>query len=227
MQALSKFSFRGSYYARVVFNQTQWGPSQLCTFHSTVPQHLGMMDRVRATIDNASQKTDTQREQQAFEAQMKYLCDEHRPIDANVYLETIGDLKRAAGLSGFREHLPWVQNNPVLQDMNQEDAILRTLPDNDRRNPAFVPIAVKKRVARTAGVGLVQVDALLDRVCLMYDIQKWVIRRKRANLYIPSSSAELQSMISTPGAGLRRSFTFKRRLWPNPGVKSKKKHTPL
>lgn len=226
MQALYKFFIRGAHCTRSIPLRTKWTPPS-CMLHSTVPQNLGVLDRVRATIDSASQNTDKQREQRAFDAQMKYLCDEQRPIDANVYIETIGDLKRAAGLSGFREHLPWVQNNPVLQDMNQEDAILRTLPANDRSNPAFVSIAVKKRVARSAGVELVQVDALLDRICLMYDIQKWVIRRKRANLYVPTTSAELQSMISAPGSGLRRSFTFKRKLWPNPGVKQKKKRQSL
>lgn len=227
MRALIELSARGARGVRGVLNQAQWASPSRRTLKSTGPHYSGMMDRVRSAIDNASQRTDSQREQRAFQAQMKYLCDEQRPIDANVYLETIGDLKSAAGLSGFREHLPWVQNNPVLQDMNQETDILQKLPDDNRRNPAFVPISVKKRVARMAGVDLAQVEALLDRVCLMYDIQKWVIRRKRDNLYLPTTSAELQSMISTPGSGLRRSFTFKRSNWPNPGIKQKKSRRQL
>lgn len=199
--------------------------------HSSVfrnsTRSLSLMSRVRDSMTGASSRSEKVREQRAFEAQMKYLKDEKRPIDANVYLETIIDLKQASGLSGFREHLPWVQNSPILQDMKKEDQILRALPEKDRRNPAFVTIAVKKRVARSAGADLPEVDALLDRICLMYDIQKWIVRRKRADLHLPTSSAELQSMISTPSSGMRRSFTFKRKVWPNPGVKPKKNRSPF
>lgn len=213
----------GRYVGR---HAVQWHSKQWTMgLHTTVARG-GVIGTVRSTISQAVKGSEEKREGKAFEAQMKYLTDQKRMVDANVYMETIGDLKKAVGLSGFREHLPWVQNNPLLEDMKQEEAILGSLSEYDSRNPAFVSIRVKKEIARATKADLSQVESLLGRVCMMYDIQKWMLKRMKADMPLPATSAQLQAMLSTPGSGLKRSFTFRKK-WPSPGVKPKKKRAPL
>lgn len=205
-------------------NRHHWPESRARGFASpafggTSPSN-GMFDGLRSRIDDVRQDTEQGREQKAFDAQMKYLSDEERTIDANIYLETIDDLKQAAGLSGFREHLPWVANSPMLSDMKREQQILQTLSDEERRRPGRVTIASKKRIARQVGVDLFEVESLLDRVVGMADVQRWILKRKRQQLTLPNSSTELQHMLTVPGNGFTRSRLYKRRSgFPNPGVK--------
>lgn len=186
--------------------------------HATAAQN-GIFDSVRSKMTNLRKGNDESRELKAFQAQMKYLSDASRPIEANVYLETIEDLKGASGLSGFREHLPWVSNSPILSDMKREQEVLKSLTEFERRNPGRVPISAKKRVARAVGVDLPEIESLLDRVVGMRDVQRWIVKRKSQDLHVPTSSTELQQMLSTPGSGFNRSRTFKRKIFPNPGCK--------
>lgn len=188
--------------------------------HSSKPQQ-GAFDSMRSRLDQAKKMTEDSKEQKAFEAQMKYLCDESRPIDANTYIETLKDLKEAIGVSGVRQHLPWVRNNPILEDMNREEVILKTLSDHDRRFPGSVTIASKKRLARAVQSNLTEVEGLLERVVVMRDVQKWMLKRKAGGEYLPTSSEELQIMVGAPGSGMKRSRSFQKS-FPNPGVKPKR-----
>lgn len=181
----------------------------------------GVISSIQSTISEARKGNEEKKEAKAFAAQMKYLTDSERMIDGNVYLETIEDLKQATGLSGFREHLPWVQNNPSLADMKREEAILHALSEADRCEPRKVKISIKKRVSRGLDVHLAEVEALLERICAMRDVQKWMLRRKGADKYLPANSAELQSMMMAPRSGFKRTRTYRNK-FPNPGVKVKK-----
>lgn len=188
--------------------------------HST-KLRKGVFDSVRSKLDQVKKTTEDSKEQKAFDAQMKYLCNESRPIDGNVYLETLKDLRQATGLSGFREHLPWVRNNPVLEDLNREELILKSLTDHDRRFPASVSIASKKRLARAVQSDLTEVEGLLERVAVMRCVQKWMLKQKAEDKPLPSSSSELQIMVSAPGSGMKRPRSHQKS-FPNPGVKLKK-----
>lgn len=181
----------------------------------------GVMDSIKSTLGKVRKEKEERREERAFQAQMKYLTDSERAIDANVYLETMQDLKEAAGLSGFREHLPWVQNNPILDDMKREELILRALTVADRRKPRSVKISDKKRVARAVDADLSEIETLLERVCGMRDVQKWMLGKKKSKAYLPQSSEELQRMISAPNSGFKRTRMHRNR-FPSPGVKTRK-----
>lgn len=198
-----------------------WNITLRGNLHTTKASY-GMFDSVRDRMGKLRQETQEDRERKAFEAQMKYLSDDKRLIDGNVYLETIDDLKAASGLSGFREHLPWVSNNPSLAEFKREQSILQSLTEHDRRHPGRVTIAVKKRIARDVETDVTQVETLLDRVCLMRDVQKWILRLKMDNRVVPTTSEQLQQMIGAPGSGFKRTRYFKRRMFPNPGVKPKR-----
>lgn len=187
----------------------------------TTPASYGVMGSIRSAFDQATKRTEDKREQRAFEAQMKFLSDANRPIDGNVYIETMADLKSAAGLSGFREHLPWVQNNPILTDMKREEDIMTAMTDEERRKIEKIGIASKKRISRQSGADLSEVDALVERIVSMRYVQMWVVKQQKAGAPMPRSSAEMQSMLMVPGSGLKRPRSHSKR-FPNPGVRTQK-----
>ena len=125
------------------------------------------MDNMRGAVDTAMQSNQDSSEMAAFQSQMRFLEAERR-IDVSVYLETLGEMKKATGLSGFREHLPWVSNNPMLDDIKTEERLLGALSPAGRRRPYFVPISAVRRVARELNVELDRVGHLIENIVFLF-----------------------------------------------------------
>lgn len=186
--------------------------------HST-SMRSGVMDGIRGAMDTAMQQNESNKEVAAFAAQMRFLMDP-KPIDAGVFLETLKELKDAAGLSGFREHLPWISNNPMLEDIKTEERIIGALTPEERRRPDNIAISSKKRVARDLNIELDQVDMFLRKVVMMRCSQRWIHKLMKEGKALPNSSAEMQSMMAVPGAGVPKPRSYQKGMM-NPGLKER------
>lgn len=183
--------------------------------HSSIPLY-GIKDSMRNAYDSAFRGAEDKREQKVFDAQMKFLGDESRPVDGDVYLDVLHEMRRAGGMGGVKEHLPWVQNNPALQEFKDREQMLCSMTPAERRDPGSIGISGKKRIARTSGHPLEQIETLIEQVESMRGIQEWMIARKRNGSSIPENSSELRDMLSIPGSGLKRKKSKNR--FANPGL---------
>lgn len=172
-------------------------------FRST-PATYGLGDSLRAAYDSAKGGADEKREKLVFEVQMKLLSDSKRAFDANVFLDFLAGMKEASGMSGFREHLPWVQNNPALGELKDQQEIVYAMTPEERQRLRSLGIGAVKRISRTTGKSLDAVEAVLQQIETMRDVQAWVLARQQAGLRMPTSSQELQSMVMAPSSGLSR-----------------------
>ena len=195
------------------------------TFNRTAPfaRHIhgsratwGVMDSLRSSYRAAFGGAEEKREQAVYDAQQEFLLDRNRKMNADGYLELLAIMKSASGMSGVKEHLPWVQNNPGLQDFKDREAVLCALTPAERRDLSLVRISAKKRVAASTGKDIEFVDSLLEQVDTMKMVRQWLIKREDEGLPLPKNSNEMRSMLSMPGAGLKR--RRKGRGFPNPGL---------
>ncbi len=171
--------------------------------HSSAPT-WGVMDNLRNTYQTAFGGAEEKREQAVYDAQQQFLLNRERKMDGDAYLELLALMKEASGMGGVKEHLPWVQSNPGLQDFKDREAVLRALTPAERCDLSLVRIATKKRVAATTGKDIEFVESLIDQVETMKMVRDWLLKREDNGLPIPKNSNEMRSMMSTPGAGLRR-----------------------
>lgn len=171
---------------------------------------------MRSAYDTASAGSEAKREAAVFKAQMKYLTSPRR-IDGDVFLEMLGLLREASGLSGIKEHLPWVTNNPALAEFKNQEAIVRALTPAERRDTFQIGIAGVKRVAAATGQELHAVEGILSQIASLTAIQKWMGKRMEDGLPLPQSSAEMQHMMMKPGSGVSRRRPKGKRF--SPGVK--------
>jgi signal recognition particle subunit SRP54 len=162
------------------------------------------VDSLRSTYENVRSNADEKRERRIFDVQLGFLSNRDRPIDGNCFLDFLASMKEAAGVSGIKENLPWVQNNPMLAELKDQQAVIHAMTPAERSNPMAIGVAAKKRVARSTGQLLDNVDAVLTQIATMRNIQKWIIRRADDGLPLPTNAQELQSMLTAPGSGVSR-----------------------
>lgn len=185
-------------------------------FHTT-PYRSGVMDTFRDAYDTAFSGNEAKREAAVFEMQMKYLRSD-KPIEGETFVSLLLDMRAASGLSGVKEHLPWVQNNPAMEQFKQQEKIAKVLADNGVIKDAG--IGAKKRAAAAAGADLHEVDSVVSQAFQLQALQKWIRDREKDSLPLPKNSQELQRMISAPNAGIKG--MRKSRRMPNPGVRQPK-----
>lgn len=173
------------------------------------------MDTFRSAYGDARKSSDKKREHAIFKAQMVHLTDPE-PFNGEKFLNLVEEMKSASGLSGMKEHLPWVSNNPALSEFKQQQDILHALTPAERANTFSIRIAAKKRVARAVGVDLLQVEALLAQVANLVTVQKFLKGWVAKGGQLPQSSDELQRLVMQEGSGGRMR---KGGHPPNPGVK--------
>ena len=184
----------------------------------TTPYRGGVMDTLHNAYDNAFSGNEAKREAAVFETQMKYLRSD-KPIEGETFVSLLLDMRAASGLAGVKEHLPWVQNNPAMEQFKQQEKIAKTLADNGTITDAG--IGAKKRAAAAAGVDLYEVDSVVSQAFQLQALQKWIRDRETDGLPIPKNSQELQRMISAPNSGIK-GMRRPRRM-PSPGVRQPKK----
>jgi signal recognition particle GTPase len=130
-------------------------------------------------------------------------------------------MKDASGMGGFKENLPWVQNNPALAEMKDQQAIVYAMSPAERRQVATIGIAAKKRIVKSTGKSLDAVDAVVSQIMSLRNVQKWVLRRKQDGLGLPKTAHEMQVMISLPDSGMSRRAPPRgsNKRGPRPGVR--------
>lgn len=153
-----------------------------------------------------------------FDAQMKYLTDDSKRINGDIYMQLMGEMQSISGMSGMKQHLPWVQNNPALEEFKSQEKILNAMTPAERRDVFSVAIGAKKRIAADAQVSLDAVESILSHVSLLVRIQKWLVGRKKGGLPMPKTSVEMQNMMMNPESGMKRGGHIKRPM-ANPGVR--------
>mmetsp|Transcript_7640 Transcript_7640/g.15497 ORF Transcript_7640/g.15497 Transcript_7640/m.15497 type:complete len:146 (-) Transcript_7640:2271-2708(-) len=88
-------------------------------------RRMGLWDSIRGGYDQARDAQAEKAQRAVFEAQMKQLTSLDRMFDAAAYAEILQDMKGAAGMSGVREHLPWVKNNSEYQQLAKQEKLLQ------------------------------------------------------------------------------------------------------
>jgi Signal peptide binding domain len=195
-------------------------PRLVRSLQSSGPRSMGILDTLRSSYKNARGNADEKREKLIFDVQMGFLTNRSSPIDGNSFLDLLASMKEAAGIGGFKENLPWVQNNPMLSELKEQQAVIHAMSPAERGAPTTLGIAAKKRVARSTGQSLGSIDSLLTQISTMRNIQKWLIRRTDDGLPLPTNSRELQAMLTAPGSGIsRRAPAVASKRGPKPGVR--------
>lgn len=163
--------------------------------------------------------TEEKQEQVVFDAQLTFLLDRARiPMNGDVYMDFLSAMQSASGMGGIKQHLPWVSNNPGMQDFKDRDAILRAMTPAERRNLTLVKIAAKKRIAYSTGQSIEQVEAVIDQIDAMGGVQLWLHKLEDEGLPLPKSTDEMRTMLAAPGSGLKRKLRKQRGGMPNPGL---------
>lgn len=176
----------------------------------------GVMDGVRDAYDKALGQNEQQNAAKTFAVQIKYLQDS-RKFTGDRFVEFITDMKNASGMGGFKEHLPWVSNNPALGEMKEQISIIQSFTPTERENVFKIGIGRIKKVGRDLGVGTDAVEAVVSNVKTMLRVQAWMKRRMTNGELMPRDAEEMQSMLMV-GKGLRRDKR-PRRERINPGIK--------
>lgn len=148
---------------------------------------------------------------------MSYLSNKDKPLDGNAFLELLAEMKVASGMGGVKENLPWVQNNPALQEFKDQELIVCSLTPAERKDLSMVRIAAKKRIAASSNLPFASVESLLSQIENMAHIQKWMVKRIDDGKVLPKNAAEMQNMLTAPGEGIRKRNANRRRM-SNPGM---------
>jgi hypothetical protein len=184
----------------------------------------GLASSLRSALDTARGGADEKREKLVFETQMALLSDASRAFDGNRFLDLLSAMKDASGMGGLREHLPWVQNNPALGELKDQQAIIHAMSPDERRRLDEIGIAAKKRVARTTGQSLDSIEAVISQIGTMRSIQRWLVRRQEAGQQPPGTSRELQAMLSAPDSCMsRKPSRAASASRPRPGVNQRRR----
>lgn len=191
--------------------QRTWGAREL---HGTAAR-MGVMDNMKKVYDKAVQGSEKRHEEKLFAVQMKFMKDERR-MDGNLFLEFLGEVKQASGLGGFKEHLPWVSNNPALGELKEQERVLRAFSGEERKNVYGIGLGALKRVAREAGVERMTVEAMVAQIKAWMTMQRWVKKRVEKGEQLPGGMTEMQSMLMAQGT-LNRGRG--RGVKMNPGIK--------
>lgn len=177
----------------------------------------GIIDNMKSAYGEAQTSAEEKRSKKMFQIQMGYLRGKEM-MTPNVFLSALQKMKQAAGLSGVKEHLPWVQNNPALGEFKQQESIIAAMTPSEKKDAFSITISDKKRIMRAADAPMEAVEALVTQITQMRRIQKWMWKREKEGLPIPRSADELERMIVASGGvkGAREHHKY-----PNPGVPEK------
>ena len=115
--------------------------------HTSTPRQ-SIASTVRGAVGQAFTQSEEKTDQDVYDTQMKYFLDESRAIDANTYVDLLRDWKKAVGIGGVKEHLPWVQNNPALGEFKIRESILLALTPSEREDVSTVSVSALKRISR-------------------------------------------------------------------------------
>ncbi|PXF46649.1 hypothetical protein BWQ96_03638 [Gracilariopsis chorda] len=172
---------------------------------------------MKSAYGEAQTSAEEKRSKKMFQIQMGYLRGKEM-MTPNVFLSALQKMKQAAGLSGVKEHLPWVQNNPALGEFKQQESIIAAMTPSEKKDAFSITISDKKRIMRAADAPMEAVEALVTQITQMRRIQKWMWKREKEGLPIPRSADELERMIVASGGvkGAREHHKY-----PNPGVPEK------
>jgi Signal peptide binding domain len=181
----------------------------------------GLADSLRGAYESARGGADAKREARVFSVQLGLLSDPDRVFDGDRFLDLLAGMKDAAGMSGFKENLPWVQNNPALSEIKDQQAIIYAMAPAERRDVARIGIGAKKRIAKATGQSLNAVEAVLSQISSMRNVQRWLIKRKKDGLELPSSPQVMQVMLGQPDSGMSRKASPRgpNPRGPRPGVR--------
>lgn len=189
------------------------------TLHCS-PSSSGILDTFRDAYGSAFAGEQDKRERRAFEVQMRFLSDNEKRINGDVFLALLEQLKVASGMGGMKEHLPWVQNNPALTEFKDQTRIVSAMTPTERRDIGTVRISAKKRIARDTGLAVNAVEAVVTQIESLADVQKWMLKRIKSQQPLPRDAGELRNMLSAPSSGMRARPPRGTRM-PNPGVTRK------
>lgn len=153
----------------------------------------GVLGNLRSAYDTALSSNDAKTQQKLFEAQLKHLKST-TPISPTSFLDILSEMKVASGMTGFKSHLPWQQNNPALQEFENQASIINALTPAEKKDVALVKIASKKRVARQLGMEISAVEGVLSHVEGLRKVQRWLRRHLQNGGTEPRSAEEMQRM---------------------------------
>ncbi|HHY90887.1 MAG TPA: signal recognition particle protein, partial [Clostridiales bacterium] len=132
---------------------------------------LGMGD-VLTLIEKAQANFD---EKKARELEKKIKSQE---FDFNDFLEQLQQMKNMGPMNQLLEMIPGV-NSKQLKDLEIDEkefahieAIIRSMTEEERRNPSIINGSRRKRIARGSGVTVNQVNSLLKQFAQMKKMMK-------------------------------------------------------
>ncbi len=127
---------------------------------------LGMGD-VLTMIEKAQESID---EEKARELEQKMRRNE---FDFDMYLESMGQMKKMGGLSSLmgmlpgmgaiRGKMPEIDTDAAEKNLARTEAIIYSMTPEERRNPGLLNVGRKQRIARGAGVDISEVNRLVKQ----------------------------------------------------------------
>ncbi len=127
---------------------------------------LGMGD-VLTMIEKAQENID---EEKARELEQKMRKNE---FDFDMYLESMGQMKKMGGLSSLmgmlpgmglaKGKMPELDTDAVEKNMGRTEAIIYSMTPEERRDPNLLNVSRKQRIARGAGVDISEVNRLVKQ----------------------------------------------------------------
>ncbi|MBR4027485.1 MAG: signal recognition particle protein, partial [Lachnospiraceae bacterium] len=136
---------------------------------------LGMGD-VLTMIEKAQESID---EETAKEIEQKMRKNE---FDFDMYLESVGQMKKMGGLSsmlgmmpgfnGMGNKMPDIDTDAAEKQMARTEAIIHSMTPEERKNPALMNPSRKRRIANGAGVDIAEVNRLVKQFEQMKKMMK-------------------------------------------------------
>lgn len=124
---------------------------------------LGMGD-VLTMIEKAQENID---EEKARELEQKMRKNE---FDFEMYLESMGQMKKMGGLSslmgmmpGMNAKMPEIDTDAAEKNMARIEAIIYSMTPQERKNPNLLNPSRKNRIAKGAGVDVAEVNRLVKQ----------------------------------------------------------------
>ncbi len=82
----------------------------------------------------------------------------------DLYLRAAREQRIAAGAHGWRlKLLPWLRNNPVVQQIETHDRVVAAMLPSDRADPATLGAEAKNKIAQRSGCTLQQVNSVIKQ----------------------------------------------------------------
>lgn len=183
-------------------------------FHSSNSVY-GIGERLTGAFTRGAEE---KQEQAVFDAQLKFLLDRSKPMNGDNYRDFLAAMQVASGMGGMKQHLPWVANNPGMQDFKDRDAILCAMTPAERSDLRLVKIGSKKRISKATGQSIESVEAMIDQIDVMASVGQWLQKLEDDGAPLPKTTSEMRTMLAAPGSGLKRKRKQYRGGMQNPGL---------